>query len=111
MINPLGKLRAIGRRADEPSSLTHDATGGSAINSSSSIGGTATREGSGNRPVRFAHIQKIAVIEVIAPAHAPITRGLYEIVAAPVAIIESIIVDHVSDSSVANTRPRNRSST
>ena len=62
--------------------------------------------GSGRRPVQFAQVQKIAVLELMAPAQAPIVRGLYEMVAAPVAIMESIIVDHCMDSSVAKTRPR-----
>jgi hypothetical protein len=53
----------------------------------------------------------MAVVELITPAQAPIVLGLYEIVAAPVAIMDTIIVDHVKDSSVANTLPRNRSST
>ena len=74
--------------------------------SSSSIA-NAGAPGSGNRPVRWAQPQKIAVVELSAPAHAPITRGLQYCEAIPAASIESIMVDQIIDSMVAKTRPRN----
>ena len=45
------------------------------------------------------------------PDHMPIVLGSYLVDARPAPIIDSSMVDHVNDSSVANTRPRNRSST
>src|SRR5580658_8473749 len=66
--------------------------------------------GSGKRAVQFKYVHPTAVKELTAPATAPIVRGPYRVVAIPVAIMEIIIVAQLSDSSVANTRPRNRSS-
>src|SRR6185312_7561805 len=104
-VNGAGDLSAT-----TPATL-HDATCGSGWSSSSSTADTSCRDGSGKRPVRLAQVQKTAVSEVMPPAQAPIVRGEYAVEAAPAPIIEIIIIDHCSDSSVANTRPRYRSST
>jgi hypothetical protein len=75
------------------------------------MGATSCTGGSVSHPRQSAHVQKIAVVELIAPDHTPMVLGLYVVEAAPAAIIDSIMVDHVSDSKVANTRPRYLSST
>src|SRR5882762_9884216 len=69
------------------------------------------RIGSGRRFVQFAHSQKKAVLELKTPATRPIVRGLQLRDATPAPNIESIIIDHVSVSIVAKTRPRNASET
>src|SRR5260370_32117896 len=67
---------------------------------------TPSAGGSGRRPVRFAHAQKNAVVELSAPAIAAMRRGLWYCEAMPAADIETIITDHCIDSMGANTRPR-----
>src|SRR5689334_12760662 len=66
-----------------------------------------SRTGSGRRPVKCAQPQNSAVVELSAPATAPIVRGFQYSEAIPAAIIESIITDHWHDSIVEKTRPRN----
>jgi hypothetical protein len=67
--------------------------------------------GSGSLPARCSQIQNNAVEALSAPLQAPISRGLYPWEAIPAAIIDTIIVDHVIDSRVEKTRPRNSSGT
>jgi hypothetical protein len=69
------------------------------------------RAGSGSRPLRLRKPQASAVVELSAPDHAPIVRGLTDCEATPAADIETIITAHTSDSIVANTRPRYSSET
>ena len=67
----------------------------------------AARSGSGRRPVKWAQPQNIAVVELSAPATAPMVRGSQYSEAMPAAIMESSITDQVVDFRMANTRPRN----
>ena len=102
---------ALGRAGDQ-----HDLAGqgtrllGSPWTSISS-GSTPSRAGSGSRPVKCAQPQNIAVVELSAPATAPMVRGSQYCEAMPASIIEIIMTDQVVDSMVANTRPRNSSGT
>src|SRR5438034_8065383 len=70
-----------------------------------------SRGGSGRRPVRFAQPQNIEVVELSAPAIAPMVRGSHRCDAIPASIIEIIMVDQIIDSMVAKTRPRYSSDT
>src|SRR5579862_1180001 len=78
---------------------------------STSRGSMPSRAGSGRRPVAFAQPQKTAVVELKAPAIAPIVRGFHDCEAMPASIMDIIITDHCIDSLVAKTRPRKESET
>src|SRR5207302_10028714 len=98
MIYFTGRFSIGGRLPTCPTIYTR----GSPWTSTSSLS-TPARIGSGRRLVQFAHSQKRAVLELSTPDTTPIMRGLHVLDASPAPSIESIIMDHVMVSIVANT--------